>query len=87
MEALKQIQPGDDSLIFAEQANKLIDAINTWIAMKIIPDGVGTVKIEEGSMVIDLNPIGFPTPPKPGTYVLTAIDGVLTWTATTECPA
>lgn len=30
--------------------------------------------------------LAIPDPPSSGTYVLTSVDGVLDWTATTECP-
>lgn len=55
---IKHLQVGvRPTLLEAEKANELVDALNALLRISLAPQGVGSVKISQAGVIIDLSPL------------------------------
>lgn len=70
----------------ASVMNEIIDRVNALTNLRVQPgkDENGKFLLSDSNAILQ-TPLGIPTPPSSGTYVLGAINGAVQWIATEQC--
>lgn len=56
--ALKPFEKGEPrTLLEAAEANRIIDMLNAWANCTISPQGLGSFKVSDQNVILDLNPL------------------------------
>ena len=67
--------------------NEIIKALNTLQNMTVSPQEFGKFIYSDANIILQLDQtLGIPDPPTTGTWFLGAIDGVIQWIDSTNCP-
>ena len=84
---IDNVEKGDDSrtMMHADVANEVIDALNLLLGLTVTPDGAGKLMLSDGNAVLALDLSNILKPPPTGNHVLTAQDGSLVWEEIGDC--